>query len=312
MGKQSSLEEVRVRIGIDLGGTKIEGVLLDEDGGAIRRERIPTPREGGYDAIVEAVVAHVRQLAEGARSDCTVGVGIPGTIDTRTGVVKNANTTALIGHPLQADLSERLARSVTVANDANCFAVAEARAGAGRDASVVFGVILGTGVGGGVVWNGCTWPGHQGIAGEWGHSRIADPDGVAAPTCYCGHAGCIETRLSGPALEEDYRRLSGSDDQITATDLPLRAEGGDNAARMALARYLWFFGEALASVLHVLDPEVVVLGGGLSHLELLYTDGPAAVAARLFNPRLETPIRKAMLGDSAGVFGAAWLPAEST
>ena len=301
---------MRVRIGIDLGGTKIEGVLLDAGGATLRRERIPTPREGGYEAIVQAVVAHAHLLADGAGGACTIGVGIPGTVDVRTGVVKNANTTALIGQRLQDDLATRLGQPVSVANDANCFAVAEARAGAARDASVVFGVILGTGVGGGVVWNGRAWSGHQGIAGEWGHSRISDPDGVAAPRCYCGHRGCIETRLSGPALEADYRRLAGVETRVTATDLPARARGGDEAAVEALARYLWFFGEALASVMHVLDPEVVVLGGGLSNLELLYTDGPAAVEARLFNPRLDTPIRKAALGDSAGVFGAAWLPAE--
>ncbi len=302
---------MRVRIGIDLGGTKIEGVLLDAGGATLRRERIPTPREGSYESILQAVVTHVQLLGGDAAGACTVGVGIPGTVDVRSGVVKNANTTALIGHALQSDLEERLGQAVAVANDANCFAVAEARAGAARDASVVFGVILGTGVGGGVVWNGRAWSGHQGIAGEWGHSRIADPDGVPAPSCYCGHKGCIETRLSGPALEADYRRLSGTETRVAAADLPARADGGDGAAAEALARYLWFFGDALASVLHVLDPEVVVLGGGLSNLELLYTDGPAAVAARLFNPRLETPIRKATLGDSAGVFGAAWLPAEA-
>jgi fructokinase len=306
-----SLEEVRVRIGIDLGGTKTEGVLLDAAGATLRRERIATPREGGYQSILDAVVGHVEMLAAQASSPCTVGVGIPGTVDTRTGVVKNANTTALIGHPLAADLAQRLGQPVAVANDANCFAVAEARAGAARDAAVVFGVILGTGVGGGVVWNGRAWSGHQGIAGEWGHSRLADPDDVPAPRCYCGHRGCIETRLSGPALEGDYLRLSGGMVRVAAADLPARANAGDDAAAEALARYLWFFGEAMASVLHVLDPEVVVLGGGLSNLEMLYTDGPAAIEARLFNPRLETPIRKAALGDSAGVFGAAWLPAEA-
>ena len=299
-----------MRIGIDLGGTKTEGVLLAEDGRVVSRRRVETPAREGYEAIVDAVAGLVEVLERDADGRATVGVGIPGTVSADTGLVKNANTTCLIGRPLDRDLADRLGRPVRVQNDANCFAVAEAVGGAGRDGRVVFGVILGTGVGGGLVFDGTARVGRHGIAGEWGHSPIEDrdPDGPPAPACYCGQHGCVETRLSGPAYEADYARLAGlADARVRAPEITRRAEAGDTAAQQAVTRYLAFFGEGLARVLHVVDPDVVVLGGGMANNPWLLERGPAAVEAVLFNPVLTTPIRRHELGDSAGVFGAAWL-----
>ncbi len=296
-----------MRIGIDLGGTKTEGVLLSDDGVVLARERVPTPRNGGYPAILNTVVELAAALRTRAASDTTIGVGIPGTVSTTTDEVKNANTTELIGHPLRRDLEERLNGPVRVANDANCFAVAEALHGAGRDGAVVFGIILGTGVGGGLVWNGEARQGVHGIAGEWGHSPIEDREDHTTPTCYCGLRGCIETRLSGPAFEGDYRRIRGGDEHVAASDVFARAKEADVAAQRAVDRYLRFFGEGVARILHVVDPDVVVLGGGMANADVLYERGPSAVEAVLFSPTLRTPIRKHELGDSAGVFGAAWL-----
>lgn len=299
-----------MRIGIDLGGTKIEGILLDEAGAEVLRRRVPTPRDQGYEAIVDAVATLARELSVGAASGASIGVGIPGTVSRETGLVKNANTTCLIGHPLDADLAAALGRPVRVANDANCFAVAEARGGAAMEASVVFGVILGTGVGGGLVVDGRARVGAHGIAGEWGHSPIADHDPAAppAPLCYCGQHGCIETRLSGPALEADYARLAGAGPrEVDAAQIAARAAGGEVAARQALSRYVAFLGEGLARIIHILDPHVIVLGGGLSNIEMLYAEAPRAIERVLFSERLLTPIRRNQLGDSAGVYGAAWL-----
>ncbi len=295
-----------MRIGIDLGGTKTEGVLLDANGGVRARERVPTPRDAGYEAIVETVARLATDLRARAETDATVGVGIPGAISKTTGTVKNANTTELIGRPLQRDLEERLDGPVRVANDANCFAVAEALHGAGRDGDVVFGIILGTGVGGGLVWKGEVRDGVHGIAGEWGHSPIADLEDGTQPRCYCGLHGCVETRLSGPGFEADYQRLSGAG-RVGAAEVFERAGRGDVAAVRAVERYLGFFGEGLARIIHVLDPDVVVLGGGMANAAVLYERGPPAIEAMLFSPTLRTPIRKHELGDSAGVFGAAWL-----
>ena len=301
-----------MRIGVDLGGTKTEVVLLADDGTIVFRERVPTPAQEGYRAILDTVIAEVERARDAAVGPCSVGVGIPGCVDGPTGRVKGANTTALNGRSLRTDLEAALGHPVAVANDANCFAVAETRAGAARGARVVFGVILGTGTGGGVVLGGEAWNGHQGIAGEWGHSPVAEsePDGPEAPLCWCGQRGCVETRLSGPALARDYARLAGHEAgaPVDATEIERRAEAGEAAARRALERYLSFFGRALAPVLQILDPEVVVLGGGVSRMACLYSQGPAAVEMALFNPRLDTPIRRHELGDSAGVLGAAWLP----
>ena len=300
-----------MRIGIDLGGSKIEAVLLTEEGRVLRRQRRATPWELGYEAVVDALGDLVAELEREAPRDgaerATVGVGIPGCIDRETGRVKNANSTALIGRPLQSDLEARLGCEVRMANDANCFAVAEALAGAARGQRMVFGVILGTGVGGGLVLDGAPREGLHGIAGEWGHSPIGDedPDAPPAPTCYCGQRGCVETRLSGPAFEADYARLSGRD--LRAPEILERAAAREATAVRALDRYLRFFGEGVARIIHILDPDAIVLGGGMSKTPALYDRGRDAVERVLFDARLRTPILRHELGDSAGVFGAAWL-----
>ncbi len=295
------------RIGLDLGGTKIAGVLLAEDGKVLGRRRTPTPSAEGYEAVLDALAALGRDLRDAAAGPTTVGVGIPGCIDARSGLVKNSNSTALIGHPLKEDLERRLDCEVRVANDANCFAIAEALDGAARDKGVVFGIILGTGVGGGLVLDGAARTGLHGIAGEWGHSPLQDRDPQAPePTpCYCGQSGCVETRLSGPALERDHGRLSG--EHVGAAEILGRATRGEEAAVRAIERYLAFFGEAVARLIHVVDPDAIVLGGGMSNAQVLYERGPAAVERVLFNDTLLTPILQNHLGDSAGVFGAAWL-----
>jgi fructokinase len=302
------VSETVMRIGIDLGGTKIEGILLDAGGATVTRQRVATPAAEGYASVLAAVVALVGELrAAAGDAPTSIGVGIPGCLDSESGLVKNSNSPGLIGKPLKQDLEAGLEQEVRVQNDANCFAVAEARAGAARDAKVVFGIILGTGVGGGLVIDGKARVGLHGIAGEWGHSPLEDrdPEAPAPASCYCGQSGCVETRLSGPAFEKDYERLSGSHRQA-ADILPLVGTG-DASADHALDRYLAFYGEAIARLIHVLDPDAIVLGGGMSNNPYLYDRGPEATRKVLFNDRLRTPVLRNELGDSAGVFGAAWL-----
>ena len=290
-----------VVIGIDLGGTKIEGVVLGDDLVPLARRRVPTERERGYEHIVERVAGLVEALRATAPGSDVVGIGTPGSLSARDGTLKNSNTVCLNGRSLHADLERRLGLRVLLENDANCFALAEARAGAGQGHAMVFGVILGTGVGGGLVHDGRLWSGPQHIAGEWGHHAI-DP---AGPPCYCGQRGCVETLLSGPALEAAYRAAGGP--PLAAAEIAARAATGERAARDVVDRYLDRFGRALANVIDVLDPDVVVLGGGLSRLEALYDRGRAAVARYVFNDELRTPIVPNRLGDSAGVIGAALL-----
>ena len=291
----------RVVIGVDLGGTKIEGVVLGDDLVPLERRRVPTERERGYEHIIEQVAGLVEALRATAPGSDVVGIGTPGSLSARDGTLKNSNTVCLNGRPLHADLECRLGLRVLIENDANCFALAEARAGAGQGHAMVFGVILGTGVGGGLVHDGRLWSGPQHIAGEWGHHAI-DP---AGPPCYCGQRGCVETLLSGPALEAAYRAAGGP--PLAAAEIAARAATGERAARDVVDRYLDRFGRALANVIDVLDPDVVVLGGGLSKLEALYDCGRAAVARYVFNDELRTPIVPNRLGDSAGVIGAALL-----
>jgi fructokinase len=289
------------RIGIDLGGTKIEGVVLADDGREVARERVPTERERGYDHIVGRVAelaAHLCAYAPGARR---IGIGTPGALSARDGTLKNSNTTCLNGRPLLDDLRRRIALDVVLENDANCFALAEVHAGAARGARLAFGVILGTGVGGGIVVDGRVWTGPQHIAGEWGHHRMSD-EGSA---CYCGHRGCVETFLSGPALERAYVAAGGA--ACDASAIAAHATAGEPRARDVLARYVDRFGRALANVVNVLDPDVIVLGGGVSNLEVLYTGGVEAVRRYVFNDELRTRIVRNALGDSAGVLGAAML-----
>ena len=292
---------VGMRIGIDLGGTKTEGIVMDASGGTVARERRATPAAQGYDAILANVAALVHDLEVRAGENCHVGIGTPGSISTRTRLLKNSNTTCLNGKPVQQDLERLLKRTIRLENDANCFALSEARDGAGRGHDVVFGVIMGTGVGGGVVVRGQLVSGRQHIAGEWGHN-VLEPDG---PPCYCGKRGCVETFLSGPGLARDYATHGGA--SLTANDIVAHAASGEARARATLDRYLDRFGRALSVVVNILDPDVVVLGGGMSNIDALYTDGRARLAGYIFNDELRTEIARNQHGDSSGVRGAAQL-----
>ena len=294
-----------MRIGIDLGGTKIEGIAIDK-GGERARVRVPTPR-GDYDATVRAVRDLVVRIEAEAGQKGTVGVGMPGAISPHTGLVKNANSTWLIGKPLDRDLEAALDRPVRVSNDANCFALSEATDGAASGAAVVFGVILGTGTGGGLVINGHLVEGRHRIAGEWGHNPLPWPRGDEAPgpPCYCGRSGCIETFLSGPALAASYQRLSLRDRSADA--IAAMADSGDERALEALKMYEDRLARALASIINVLDPDVIVLGGGLSNIGRLYVEVPALWQPYVFSDSADTPLVPARYGDSSGVRGAAWL-----
>ena len=300
-----------MRIGIDLGGTKIEGVALADDGGELARRRVPTPRddyEGTLSAIA-ALAAELERLATlaGPKGKAPVGVGIPGAISRKTGLVKTANSPWLNGRPLDRDLQARLGHPVRVANDANCFALSEAVDGAAAGARVVFGVIIGTGTGGGVVVDGAVLEGPNRIAGEWGHNPLPWPDGMErpGPACYCGLTGCIETFLSGPGLARDHERGAGA--RLSPEEIASRAARGEPAATTTLARYHARMARALASVINVLDPDVIVLGGGLSHIESLYTEVPLIWSDFVFSDAVQTRLVKARHGDSSGVRGAAWL-----
>jgi fructokinase len=304
-----------LRVGIDLGGTKIEGLALAADGREIARHRIPTPA-GDYDATLEAVAALVARLESAAGGRAAVGIGIPGTISPASGLIKNANSVCLIGHALDKDLAQRLARPVRLANDADCFALSEASDGAGAAARSVFGVILGTGVGGGLVYDGKLIHGPNAIAGEWGHNPLPWPrlwpqgDERPGPACYCGRKGCIETFLSGPGFARDHALATGR--QGTPEDIVTAAVGGDAAARDSLDRYVDRLARALATVINIFDPEVVVLGGGMSKVAQLYDEIPRRWGAWVFSDRVDTRLRPPVHGDSSGVRGAAWLwPAET-
>jgi fructokinase len=300
-----------MRIGVDVGGTKIEVIALSHEGQALFRARTTTPR-GDYRATIEAIARLVLDLEEQVGSQGSVGVGIPGTISTATGLVKNANSTWLIGQPLRQDLERRLQRPVRFANDANCFALSEATDGAAAGARVVFGVIVGTGTGGGLVVNGQVIVGANGIAGEWGHNPMPWPRAGEwpGPSCYCGRTGCIETFLSGPGLSRDFRE--STQQELAAETIVARAERGDLAASMCLERYEDRCARALASVINVVDPDVIVLGGGLSNVDRLYATVPVRWAPYVFSDVVITRLVKAAHGDSSGVRGAAWLWGTST
>jgi fructokinase len=294
-----------MRIGIDLGGTKIEGLALGPDGREIDRRRIAAPR-GSYDDTIRAVVDLVTTIETVAHASGSIGVGIPGAISPATGLIKNANSTWLIGKPLAEDLSRALARPVRLANDANCLALSEATDGAAAGAAVVFGVIIGTGTGGGLVVDGRVIAGANAIAGEWGHNPLPAPedDERPGPPCYCGRSGCIETFLSGPALARDYMARGGGD--LPAADIVSRVDRDDRAAA-TLDRYERRFARAIASIINVLDPDVIVLGGGLSNITRLYDRVPQLWGAHVFSDRVDTRLLRAKHGDSSGVRGAAWL-----
>ena len=291
-----------LRIGIDLGGTKTEGIVMDATGAILARERRPTPQADGYDAILSTIAMLVRDLEKRVERQCHVGIGTPGAISTRTGCLKNSNTVCLNGKPVKKDLERMLAREIRSADDANCFALSEAIDGAGEGYAVVFGVIMGTGVGGGIVFHSRLHEGPQHIAGEWGHNTL-ESDG---PPCYCGKHGCVETFLSGPGLLRDYR-AQGGDVARDAAHIVALAEQGDVLAQDAMERYFDRFGRALSAVINILDPDAVVLGGGMSNIARFYTDGRNAVARHIFNDELRTPIVRNVHGDSSGVRGAAQL-----
>ena len=294
-----------MRIGIDLGGTKIEAVALDGNGHERFRHRVPTPR-GSYDGTIEAVASLVDR-AEAVVGSSTVGIGMPGVISPATGLVKNANSTWLNGRPLAEDLASRLGREVRLANDANCFALSEATDGAAAGKTVVFGVILGTGVGGGLVVCGRVVTGANAISGEWGHNALPWPehDERPGPDCYCGRQGCVETFLSGPGLSNDHLRRTGV--TMDAATIVAEAARGDGAAQATVARYEERLARGLASIINVLDPDAIVLGGGLSNIAQLYDCVPRLWAKYVFSDAVVTRLVRASHGDSSGVRGAAWL-----
>jgi fructokinase len=297
-----------MRIGIDLGGTKIEGIALDDDGAARVRRRIASPR-GDYLGTLEAVATLVHDIEREAGERGTVGVGIPGIISPATGLVKNANSTWLIGQPLGEDLPRLIDRPVRFANDANCFALSEATDGAAAGAAIVFGVIVGTGCGGAVVVDGRVLTGVNAIAGEWGHNPLPamDDDERRIGVCYCGRRGCTEQFLSGPGLSRDYASLGGAE-QVDAREIAARnGRGDDPLAARALDRYEDRMARALGSVINILDPDVIVLGGGVSNVGRLYTNVPRIWVPYVFSDRVDTRLVRAKHGDSSGVRGAAWL-----
>lgn len=295
--------------GIDLGGTKIEGVVLDKSQNfkVLSRKRVPTEATKGYQHIIHQIKRLIdSQSAELGLRPLALGIGTPGAHDPQTQTMKNSNTTCLIGQPLKADLEKALGIPVAMANDANCFALAEATMGAVAEvipnAQVVFGSIMGTGVGGGIVVNGKVINGKQGIAGEWGHNVLDESGGA----CYCGKVGCVETIISGPALERFYKQQSGKDGTLQEI-VSLHKARTDTYATATMERLIHFFGKGFASIINVLDPDAIVLGGGLGNIDLLYDEGVAEVSKHVFNVRMDTKFLAPKLGDSAGVFGAAML-----
>ena len=295
-----------MRLGIDLGGSKIEALVIDRDGREVLRRRVPTPR-GDYPGTVRAVAELAGAVAAAVGQPLSVGVGMPGALSPATGLVKNANSTWLNGRPLDRDLAAALGRPVRLANDADCFALSEATDGAGAGAEVVFGVILGTGVGGGLVVAGRLLRGPNAIAGEWGHNPLPWPADTErpGPACYCGRTGCIETFVSGPGLARDHS--GGSGGGVTAAAIVAAAAADDRAAQASLAAYEKRLAKALASVINIVDPHVIVLGGGMSNVERLYRNIPPLWPGYVFSDRVATRLRRAVHGDSSGVRGAAWL-----
>lgn len=295
-----------MRIGIDLGGTKIEGVALNGGGQEVHRLRIDTPA-GNYRATVDAVCALVREIEEEVGAEGTVGVGMPGAISPTTGLIKNANSTWLIGHPFHRDLEDCLGRPVRIANDADCFAVSEACDGAAAGRRLVFGVILGTGVGGGIAHRGEAIVGANAIAGEWGHNPLPWPRDDERPgrECYCGRRGCLETWLSGLGLACDHEAATG--ECLEPIEIEQRADAGDEACRATLDRYAERLARSLATVINLLDPDAIVLGGGLSNMRRLYEEVPRHWREWVFSNRVLTPLLPPAHGPSSGARGAAWL-----
>lgn len=295
-----------VRIGVDLGGTKISAIGLDAAGETIAHHRIATPRND-YDATIEAIAGLVAAIEQAADRTGTVGIGMPGSISPATGRVQNANSTWLNGRSFDADLTERLGRPVKLANDANCFALSEAIDGAGAKAASVFGVILGTGCGGGFILDRKVLVGRRAIGGEWGHNPLPwpEPDELPGPSCWCGRPGCLETWISGPGLAADHARVTG--EAVSTEDIVRRALDGDGSARATLARHVSRVARGLASVVNILDPDMIILGGGLSRMHHLYEELPERVGSHVFADHTDIIVKPPVHGDDGGVRGAAWL-----
>ena len=287
------------KIGIDLGGTKIEGILLDEKYNTIQRKRIETRQENGYDSIVQSIISLINELRAKTDEKTSVGICTPGVTGADSGLIKNSNTQCLIGMPLKNDLENVLRFEIVMENDANCFALAESVLGSAKGHDVVFGVIIGTGVGGGIVINGTLHKGRTNIAGEWGHHTL-HPNGNE---CYCGKQGCVETYISGPALEKRWFEITGKKESLQSIVQDL----SDEKAKQWKKEFLENFGTSLSNVIDILDPDIIILGGGVSNIPFLYDQGKKAVYDKVFSDSIETPILKNSLGDSAGVFGACIL-----
>ena len=300
-----------MRIGIDLGGTKIEGIALDEAGNELLRQRLATPA-GNYAATLQAIVDLILHIENNTTIADSIGIGTPGAISPATGLLRNSNSVCLNGQPLQADLQKLLKRDISMANDANCFALSEATDGAAQGAAVVFGVIIGTGTGAGLVVNGKLLNGASAIAGEWGHNPLPWPQDNErpGPACYCGKQGCIETFLSGPGMALDFLQHTGK--QLSAEQIVALASQQDavnqTQAEACLQRYINRLARALAHVINILDPDVIVLGGGLSNIQRLYSEVPQQLAQYVFSDVVNTRLVPPRFGDSSGVRGAAWLP----
>jgi fructokinase len=296
----------RFRIGIDLGGTKIEGAAIDACGSVRVRHRVATPAQD-YHGTIDAIIALIRTIEQQIGATATVGIGIPGAVSPATGLIKNANSTWLIGRPLRRDVERALGRPTRLANDANCFALSEATDGAGAAVETVFGVILGTGVGGGIAIRRRILAGANAIAGEWGHNPMPwpTPDEIPGPPCWCGRSGCLETFLSGPALAADHHRHYRK--TLTAPEIAEAAAAGDPESRATLELYMDRLARGLASVINVVDPDAIVLGGGLSSISALYEHVPRLWARYIFSDRVATPLLPPVHGASSGVRGAAWL-----
>lgn len=295
------------RIGIDLGGTKIEGILLDDELNVLNRKRISTDREKGYSEILERIVLLITDLTFGIEDIYTIGICTPGAISLKSGRLKNSNTLCLIGQPIKEDLEDRLNKKVEMENDANCFALAETMMGASKGYNFVFGIIMGTGVGGGIVCNGIVHKGTNRIAGEWGHHCLI----YNGRSCYCGKNGCTESYISGPALEKRWEDLTGNIQPLKEIITFLKENPEVKNGKLWKSEFLEYFGQGVSNVINILDPDAVVLGGGLSNIPFLYTEGIQSIKDHVFSDEFETKILKNKLGDSSGVFGAALLPRET-
>ena len=287
------------KIGIDLGGTKIEGILVDDDYKTIIRKRIPTNQNSGYNSILESIKNLTLELTQESNENTSIGICTPGALSLDSGLIKNSNTQCLIGKNLQNDLKNILHREISIENDANCFALAESKLGAGKNSNVVFGVIMGTGVGGGMIIDGKIHHGKNNIAGEWGHHCLHDKGN----SCYCGNMGCVETYISGPSLEKNWFQLSGLNQSLPEIIQNPNNPHFNNWKKLFLDN----FALSLSNVIDILDPDMVILGGGLSNIDFLYDEGKYAVYEKVFSDTIDTPIVKNLLGDSAGVFGACLL-----